>query len=167
MLRIYKDINELDFRQLMDVYEETNDLTGKANYPGEPKNLQILFAEQDFYQYLKIFFEDGDALYALWTEERAYKAALRLERYRDGWLITALEVAPAARKQGCATKLLDEVKGYAAENNLLPLYSHVEKRNMASISTHKKCEFSVIAENAVFLDGSTHNNYYTYFWSDK
>ena len=52
MLKWFRSVSQLDFRQLMDVYEETNQFTGSQDYPREPKNLQILFAEQDFYAFL-------------------------------------------------------------------------------------------------------------------
>ena len=66
----------------MDVYEETNRITGQENYPKEIENLQLLFAEQDFYQYLELFFRGPDAVYAVWVVEGRYQAALRLEGYK-------------------------------------------------------------------------------------
>jgi len=167
MLRICHDIGQLDFRRLMDVYEETNSAAGKRDYPGEPENLQVLFAEQDFYGYLELFFEDRTAAYAVWTAEGVYKAALRLERYLDGFLITALEVLPSARRKGVATDLLRAVQAYCAENSVSVLYSHVHKENLASLATHRKCCFTVIEQQAAFLDGSIHDDHYTLCWHKK
>lgn len=164
MLKVFLNIGQLDFRKLMDVYEETNRITGRTSYPKKPENLQMLFAEQDFYQYLEMFFEDSEALCAVWDEECAYMAALRLEKYDDGFIVTALEVPPVARRKGYATKLLRAVTCYAAEHSKTPIYSHIQKQNLASIATHKKCGFCLQAEDAVFLDGSYQKDYYTFIW---
>lgn len=164
MLKICRGIGQLDFRQLMDVYEETNRLTGKREYPKKPENLQILFAEQDFYSYLELFFGDPKARYAVWVTDGVYMAALRLEQYRDGLLITALEVPVEARRKGVATHFLEAVKTYCKENATGPLYSHVDKKNLPSLRVHNKCGFSVIAEEAAFLDGSIHKDHVTLYF---
>ena len=165
MLKICRNIGQLDFRQLMDVYEETNRLIGRQVYPKKPENLQILFAEQDFYGYLELFYQDPKAMYAVWVAEGVYKAALRLEQYRDGFLITALEVPQKARHQGIATLLLESVMTYCRENNACPLYSHVSKENIPSLGLHQKCGFAVIADKAEFLDGSIRSDHFTLFWN--
>ena len=163
MLKICNGIGQLDFRQLMDVYEETNLLTGKREYPREPENLQILFAEQDFYGFLELFFEDSAARYAVWVEDGRYKAALRLEQYCDGLLITALEVPAAARRRGVATRILGAVQTCCRETGTGPLYSHVDKENLPSLRVHEKCGFSVIAEESVFLDGTIRKDHVTFY----
>ena len=149
----------------MDVYEETNRSTGRIAYPGKSGNLQILYAEQDFYRYLELFFGEPSAIYAVWAEGGMYKAALRLETYRDGKLITGLETHPAARRHGYATKLVRAV--VERENNNAPIYSHVEKKNPTSRAVHEKCGFAVTANDAVFLDGSYHTDYDTLMYSHE
>lgn len=164
MLELCYGIRDLDFRQLMDVYEETNTISGRMNYPKEQENLQLLFAEQDFYQYLELFFQFPGAVYALWVENGRYVAALRLEEYHDGLLITALETHPAARRRGYAAKLLQSVKEHFRVVLNRPLYSHVQKKNLPSMRTHQKCGFCIVKEQAVFLDGTVHRDYYTLIW---
>lgn len=164
MLKIFRNIGQLDFRQLMDVYEETNYLTGKKEYPRKPENLQILYAEQDFYGYLEIFFADPQACYAVWVVDGVYKAALRLEQHCDGVLITALEVPRSARHAGFATSLVQAVQAYCRDNAAGPLYSHVAKGNLPSLNLHKKCGFQVIAETAEFLDGTVHSDHVTLYY---
>ena len=157
MLKLFKSAAQLDFRKLMDVYEETNCLAGERDYPNASKNLQVLFAEQDFYAFLELFFQDPAAIYAVWVEEGLYKAALRLEQYLEGKLITALETHLEARQRGYATQLIENLKLCVAE----PLYSHVEKSNAPSLAVHEKCGFIIQEDKAIFLDGSTHLDYYT------
>lgn len=164
MLKLCYTIDDLDFRQLMDVYEETNQITGREKYPREIEGLQLLFAEQDFYQYLKLFFRFPGATYAIWTEGGRYKAALRLEEYRDGSLITALETHPAARQHGYATMLLNAVKDYTKASSGGALYSHVGKTNLPSMRTHRACGFHVLEECPVFLDGTVHDDHFTLKW---
>lgn len=160
MLKLCYEINDLDFRQLMDVYEETNQITGRENYPNEIENLQILFAEQDFYQYLDLFFKYPDAKCAVWVEEERYLAALRMEGYQGAYIITALEVLPGARGKGYGTKLLKAVQDISD----MPLYSHVQKQNVASLAVHKKCNFTVVSQEALFIDGVKRNDHYTLMW---
>ena len=164
MLEIFDRLDPIDFRQLMDVYEETNQLSGARDYPQEIVGLQVLFAEQDFYQYLELFFKELGSLCAVWRVEERYTAALRLERHLDGVLITALEVAPKARRKGYGAKLIEAVKQYAQKQSITPIYSHVSKDNTASLATHKKCGFAILKDGAVFLDGTTHRDHYTLIW---
>ena len=157
MLKIFYNLGDLDFRQLMDVYEETNLTKGREDYPKEPEGLRLLFAEQDFYQYLELFFQSPDAVYAVWDEEGRYRSALRLERYKDGFLVTALETLPAARGLGCGKCLLSSVVDFIQK----PLYSHIRKDNVSSLAVHQKCGFAIISHEATFLDGSAQKDYYT------
>ena len=157
MLKLFYKIGELDFRQLMEVYGETNQRSGKRDYPNFPEGLRLLYAEQDFYQYLEIFFEYPDSVYAVWVDDGRYKAALRLEKYAGGLLVTALETHLEARRKGYATKLVSAV----SDSFKKTLYSHVQKSNSVSLVVHEKCGFSIISNKAVFLDGSIQNDYYT------
>ena len=84
---------------------------------------------------------------------------LRLEPYRDGLLLAALETHPQMRRKGYAVKLILEVMTYAKE---LSIYSHVSKKNIASLRTHEKCGFERIMEYAVYADGSVNDKSYTF-----
>ena len=159
MLLWFKTVKELDFRRLMSVYEEGNLENAADRYPDLPPLQGIMQAEQDFYQFLReIFFPTEGAAYAVWEENGAYISALRLEPYRDGLLLTALETAPAYRRQGYAQKLVTAVL------NQLPgksIYSHVSKRNAPSLRTHISCGFQKISDHATYLDGSVLTSSYT------
>ena len=162
MLRIIKQIEQLDIRQLMAVYEETNRINGAKMYGKLSENLQILYAEQDFYAYLEMFFSTSDSIYAVWAHEGVYKAALRLEQYCDGLIITGLETALRDRRKGYATSLLQDVIYYVKENCPGKLYSHIEKANNASLKLHQKVGFQKMLETATYIDGSFHNDAYTF-----
>lgn len=160
MLTLIYHMKDLNFRQLMDVYEEGNLENGRQMFPYEPEGQWPLLAEQSFYQYLKeCFFPTKGAAYAVWTAQGRYVSALRLEPYRDGLLIEALETAPAMRRQGYASALLLAVKNWAGDQTL---YSHVSKKNLPSLQTHLSCGFHRIMEHAVYADGSVLTNCCTF-----
>lgn len=147
MLLIAKRLAELDFPALMDIYIEGN--REKADEYGDGGLLQ---AEREFYDYLREdFFRQRDAFYAVWVEQGKYVSALRLEPYKDGWLLEALETAPDHRKRGCAKALMGSVLEMMGQS---VIYSHVSKRNEASLRTHYACGFVKHLDHVVYLDGS-------------
>lgn len=167
MLKIFDGIEKLDFRQLMDVYEEWNRDNGAALYPGLSNNLQILYAEQDFYCFLKEFFTVDNAKYYVWEHDGRYRAALRMEPYMDGWLLEALETSPSERRKGYATDLILSTIAIIDQNSNIKLYSHIKKENIASLTVHKNCGFSIIAPDAIFIDGSHHMDSYTLMFQHR
>lgn len=150
MLKIASAWKDLNFSQLMAVYAESNRENGEEFYPQLSGGEQLLQAEQDFYQYLQeSFFRTEGAYYALWTENGIYVSALRIEPYKDGVLLEALETAPEYRRRGYAKALVQAV--LAREKKV---YSHVGKRNAGSLKVHERCGFRRISEQAVYIDGS-------------
>ena len=165
MLLVVSKLRDLSFSQLMDVYEEGNRENGEEFWPGMEDGERLLRAEQEFYQYLRqVFFPVEHARYCIWMEKGRYVSALRLEPYRDGLLLEALETAPGERRKGYAAKLIRAVQEqYPRER----IYSHVNKGNTASLRTHEICGFVRIADNAVYADGSVTSRSYTLCWEGK
>ncbi len=160
MLTVASRLNELDFRQLMDVYEEGNLENAEEFFPHVPKEQGILMAEQNFHQYLReCFFKTEGARYYVCSENDRYISALRLEPYRDGLLLEALETRPDARKKGYAEAL---VKAVLEQVGTVKVYSHVHKKNIPSLKVHEKCGFFRILEHAVYADGSVYSNCCTF-----
>lgn len=154
MLMVAKSLRELRFGELMEVYAESNQEKAE-DWPDLSRGFALQLAEQDFFQYLKkVFFSTPRAVCCLWEEEGCYVSALRLEPYRDGLLLEALETAPAQRKKGYASALIRAVQDFLAEQGPVKLYSHVHKGNSASLRTHETCGFSVISDHAVYISGS-------------
>lgn len=159
MLILARSLRELFFRGLMDIYIEGNQENGEELWPGLSPNEQVLRAEQDFYQYLRErFFTVPGAVYAVWEENGKYVSALRLEPYKDGLLLEALETVPELRRQGYAAKLIRAVQLRCGSTKI---YSHVGKWNEASLKTHEKCGFRRILSYAAYIDGSVNNRSYT------
>ena len=151
MLIIAKNLRDLRFSELMQVYGQSNREAAQ-----ERKNLPPMFAlelaEQDFRQYLQqVFFRTPGAVCCIWEESGRYVSALRLEPYKDGQLLAALETAPDCRRQGYGEALIRAVQQHLGSGKL---YSHVDKRNTASLRIHEKCGFLVISDCAVYISGS-------------
>ena len=160
MVRIVKSMKELDFSGLMAVYAQTNRAAAERQWPEESEYRGLMLAESEFYDYLaQVFFRTPDARYAVWEEGGRYVSALRLEPYRDGLLLAALETAPEFRRRGFAAQLiraaLETVPGTA-------VYAHVDKSNTPSRRTHEACGFEKVLDYGVYADGSVFHSSVTY-----
>lgn len=159
MLFVARRLRDLDFGKLMAVYIEGN--REKANAFLDPSE-GLFQAEQDFYRYLQqVFFAAEGAFYAVWLENGTYCSALRLEPYRDGLLLEALETTPELRRRGYCAKLLRAVQ-QMPECNVI--YSHVSKSNIPSLCVHQLCGFEKMLDYASYLDGSVGWNAVTLRW---
>ena len=159
MLITANSLRDIAFGKLMDVYQEGNLENGQDRWPDESAGRQLALAEENFYNYLQqVFFKTEGALYLIWEDNGKYVSALRLEPYRDGLLLAALETNPQMRKRGFAEKLVKAVLECVGEKRV---YSHVSKTNAASLRTHEKCGFEKILDYAVYADGSVNNRYCT------
>ena len=155
MLILARSIRDLSFTRLMEVYTEGNLENAEEFYPDLPEGQKLMQAEQDFYQYLnEVFFKTSGAVYAIWEDRGAYVSALRLEPYRDGLLLEALETAPPSRRQGYAEKLMLAVLDCFGGTKI---YSHVSKRSLPSLRVQEKCGFRRISEYAAYIDGSVNH----------
>lgn len=155
MLKFYSRLTQLRFGDLMAVYEEGNRENGAECYPNLPPEQQLQLAEQDFYGYLHdVFFSTEGAVYAVWEIGGQYVSALRLEPYRDGLLLAALETKPSERGRGYAKALVRQV---LREKGGEVIYSHVSHKNTPSIRVHQACGFEKISDTAVYLDGSVNS----------
>lgn len=154
-LIVAKSLRDLSFGKLMEVYAEGNLENGRDLWPEEPEGRQMALAEQEFYQYLQqVFFRTEGARYLILEDGGRYISALRLEPYQDGLLLEALETAPAFRRKGYGESL---VRAALELPEITKVYSHVGKRNTASLRTHEKCGFVKILDHAVYADGSVND----------
>lgn len=152
MLKWITNLKEISFPMLMEVYAETNGKTAGEEWPDLPRGFALEKAEREFYDYLQtVFFRTQGTVYALWEVNDKYVSALRLEPYRKGLLIAALETAPQERRKGYGRALLQAVIDRTEGTKL---YSHVEKHNKASMALHESCGFRQESDFAVYLDGS-------------
>ena len=165
MLKIIGNMADISLPSLMAVYEDSNRENASEFWPNLPEGFALQMAEQEFAQYLReIFFKTKDAVYAVWEADGVYVSALRLEPYRDGLLLEALETAPSERGKGYAQKL---VHGVLCRIGDRKVYSHVGKRNASSLSVHKRCGFQFLEDHAVYIDGSVNHRCVTLLYHKK
>ena len=137
MLKLVCSTAELDAEQLLDIYK------GQG------------IDEADFLNYLRTdFFCQRDAFYALWNAGGRHVAALRIEPYADGLLLESLSTAPENRRQGYAFMLVTKVLEYLKTTPYRVLYAHIDKKNLPSLSLHKKCGFVMFSDSAKYIDGT-------------
>lgn len=159
VLYVISSMAQLNAEQLMEVYLEGNIENGEVFFPDISREEQIKKAETSFIDYLRQdFFYQKGAAYYVWEAEGTYRSALRLEPYMDGLLLEALETAPDSRRKGYAYSLITAVLSYLKEKNVSVVYSHVGKRNAASLKIHEKCGFYRIKESATYIDGTVTQN---------
>lgn len=159
MLIICRSLSQLNYRELVGVYQESILKLGKLNYPDYSEDRQLLEAEQDFYLFLKEFFRSPGAAYFIWAPEGRYESALRVESYRDGLLVEGLETAPCSRHKGYAKMLLEKTLPNLPERRV---YSHINRDNRYSIEVHLSCGFSRISDCSFYIDGSVDYHCDTY-----
>ena len=165
MLITAKRFCDLSFEKLMQVYREDNRKNGASRWPEEPPERQIALAEEAFRDYLlDVFFRTEEAVYLIWEEARRYVSALRLEPYQDGFLLEALETAPEERRKGYGSALVHQAQAYLCAQGTAPLYSHVSRRNRASLKTHFSCGFQKRLDCARLIDGSVDSRCVTLVW---
>ena len=160
MLHIVTDIHGIQYGQIMDLYAQ--DLLDAANksYGDLPVNEGLFNAEQDFYAFLRdVFFQTPGAFFALWLEDGIYCAGLRMEPWQDGMLLCGIITREDRRRKGYAHRLVKQILEQVESR---PVYSHVEKGNLASIALHEKCGFTLAGESAQMLDGSLLHNFCTF-----
>ena len=162
MMILATELQQLKFGELMQVYEEGNRENGQALYPKCEPNVQLLQAEQDFYAYLRdgFFNRPGDR-YCIWEAQGHYVCALRLQRYQDGLLLEALETHPEHRGRGFAKALIREALKLAETDKV---YSHISRRNPASIAVHMESGFRKILDYSLYADGTTNSCCDTYLY---
>ena len=165
MLRVFERYDEIDFRQLMDVYSQWNQENGANLYPKMERNVQKLYSEQDFYGFLQSFFKVRGAMYFVWIAEGRYVAALRVEPYQDGFLLEGLETLPEERRKGYASCLVCAAIKYLHGRSCDRIYSHVRKDNLPSFELHDKCGFHIYKDDAVYIDGTYCTDSYTLIYS--
>ena len=144
MLKRIYSISALDAEQLLSIYKDHEWNSGEF----------LTYLDDDF-------FRQKGAFYAIWIEGTVYKSAVRLEPYSDGLLLHSLETAPEARRMGYAHNLLTALISCLQTEGFSLIYSHIDKRNRASVALHKKCGFEIISDSATFIDGTVTQYCYT------
>ena len=162
MLCLFSSSRGFPYPALSDIYQQSLQEAGAAQYPEEAESLQQALAWEDFSSYIRLdFFPQEKSLYALWQETGRYVSAARIEPYRDGCLLSGLETAPDFRGRGYATALLNSLWAVLGDRGIQKVYSHVRKENHPSLAVHITVGFVIFRDSAIYLDGSADNRSYT------
>lgn len=145
MLILAKRMSQLRFSALASLYE--------AN---------TLRAEQDLYAYLQEdLFPNG--MCCIWEENGRYVSALRLQPWKDGWLLDGLQTHRDQRRKGYAKAL---VLASLEKANVEKVYVHIQRQNAPSIALHTACGFLKLWNYATYLDGSVYHSADTYLYEN-
>ena len=117
--------------------------------------------ETAVYEFFLDFFSQKNAFCAAWLEENTCCSVLRIQSFQGGVLVTGVETIPQKRRRGYACKLLSAVLDYLKQRGIEKIYSHVDRKNIASIRLHEKCGFYKLRDTARLLDGSVTTKMHT------
>lgn len=159
MLLLLRHPYEIDIQQFMAVCQKSNIEQGRKSYPNFSAYDQLQIVESNLSDYLRESMLEGTLKCAVWAPDGKYKAVLRLEEYRDGYLIAGLETAVNERRKGYASALIHSLLT-SFPNTVF--YSHVMNGNAASVRLHEKCGFIKIKDTAAYLNGTVSTNAATY-----
>ena len=146
MLTVAKNMGQLCFSQVAQLYEA-----------------EALEAEQALYAFLREDFFPG-GICCLWEEKGRYVAVLRLQPWKDGWLLDGLQTHRDHRRKGYAKAL---VLASLENVNTQKVYVHIQRQNAASIALHTACGFRKICTYATYLDGSVYYTSDTYLYANQ
>lgn len=164
MLQILRRVCEVNYPQLMFIYEESNLGYGKKYSRSSNPWEQLRFGEDFLRDDIAAFLKEEGSILALWHAEGRPVSAMRLQPYADGFLLTCLETAREARGKGAAKSLiLHTICDFEAER----IYSHIRKDNVVSLSLHRSIGFGIIKDYAVLLDGTVSHLFYTLCYDRK
>ncbi len=161
MFQAFKSISCIDFRMYKTLYRQRIEELRLQNYRQLNYAEGVLSSEEDFWYDTDAFLKLGDSFVCIWSVEGKYISALRVEGYKDGYLLTNLETDPDYRNKGYASLLIDALKDYLASCGCKFLYAHIAKRNRLSLMVHQKLGFQSISEVATLVDGTVSSNFYT------
>ena len=163
----FNKFSELDFDALMEVYEEGNRRLGEKLFPYESEENQLQRTQRRFEEYLsECFFQQDGAAYCVLADNGMYICAGRIERFADGYLLSALETRPDCRQKGYGKAFLTALIQQCNETGKLPVYSHIFERNVPSMKLHLQCGFSIYKDSAKLLDGSVRSDFKTLIYNE-
>ena len=115
--------------------------------------------ENDFLEFVREFLSEDRNRYYILEENGEWVSALRLTRIDNFYYLEALETAENHRQEGCAVRLMREVIALLRTRGSVELRSNVDKENLASLATHKKCGFTIAEENGINYISGTQSEY--------
>ncbi len=153
---------DLDTRALMDLYRESNEENAEYFHPDMDKTEALALQEAGFLEFLRRDFFNGVNRYYVLEEGSVWVSALRLTPVREGfYYLEALETHPDYRKRGYGARVLSETLRSLEKSGPFEVHDRVNKKNTASLATHRKCGFVVDSEVGMdYLTGERNDRSY-------
>ena len=164
MLLEFTTMNEKEmYCMVHNVYSSASYEIAKGKHP-ETQDLAEAIREEEQYfveKFLGKFMSKNENTYYVWEENGEWVSALRLSKLDGYYFMEALETKTEARGKGYATKLILETIALLRTRGDVILRSNVNKKNVASLSTHMKCGFEIEHENGInYISGTVRENVY-------
>ena len=164
MLLRASNYSDLDERKLMDIYAESNYENTDYFFPDEKdKAVAVRQVEQGFCDFLRneFYANEGNECWVL-DEDGVWVSALRLSLIEKGlYYLEALETAPACRKHGYATILLEGVIEELKKEGSFRICDCISKKNAASLRVHEKCGFRIVSDEGFdYLQNEANAGYF-------
>lgn len=163
MLRIFQQMNEPEmYRLVREIYPEGCIENASDKHPELTDLTDAIKEEEDYFvEFLKRFFKQEQNTYYVLETNAQWVSALRLTKINDFYYMESLETAPEHRKNGYAARLINEVITYLSQYGPVMIRSNVNKKNEASLATHRKCGFTIEEENGInYLSGEQRDYVY-------
>ena len=129
MITLAKNMGQLRFSQVAQLYEA-----------------EALEAEQALYAFLREDFFPG-GICCLWEEKGRYVAVLRLQPWKDGWLLDGLQTHRDHWRKGYASEAAAACIRVAFEQFGFPaVYSYMNAKNEPSFRTAMKNGMTLVDE---------------------
>ena len=151
MLIEFSEMKEKEmYRLAHEIYVEASLEIAKEKCPKQENLPEAIREEEDYFVgFLKRFMENEKNGYYVLEADGKWVSALRLTELDGFYYLEALETAPEHRRNGYAAALIDEVISLLQKRGQVVIRSNVNKSNVASLATHKKCGFRIELENGV------------------
>ena len=151
MLIEFGKMNEQEMHHMVrEVYPEGCIENAREKYPEREDLTGAIQEEEDYFVgFLKRFMESEKNRYYVLEVDGKWVSALRLTKLDGFYYLEALETASEHRRNGYAEALINEVISLLKKRGQAVIRSNVNKSNVASLATHKKCGFRVEMENGV------------------
>lgn len=131
------------------IYKESNLENALWRHPELAQSQAVREEEQLFLDFLRAFMAKDENRYYVLACGSEWVSALRLTRLDSFYYLEALETAPEHRQKGFAAQLIQAVIRLLRQRGPVILRSNVDKENLPSLATHRKCGFVIEEENGV------------------
>lgn len=156
-------------RMVQEIYAEGNRENAQWRNPNLEDLTEAIRQEEEFFiEFLEEFMANDRNSYYVLEVDGQWVSALRLTKLDDFYYLEALETAEGHRRKGYGSRLILEVISALKQQGPVTIRSSVDKENIRSLATHKKCGFVIDQEKAInYLNGDRNENGYGMLYTER